>query len=188
MPHTKYGVPVYYIITPSEVSSNLARHDGIRYGYSTYAEEKSLDKVYTHSRGQGFGQEAKRRIMLGTYALSAGYFDAYYLQAQKVRTKIKEEFDAVLAEVDFLLTPTSPHPAFKIGDQAADPLKMYLEDIFVTGASLAGLPALAIPCGLAHGLPVGLQLIGKPFEESVLLSAAHRFQQVTSWHKGKPNL
>jgi aspartyl-tRNA(Asn)/glutamyl-tRNA(Gln) amidotransferase subunit A len=188
LPHTKYGVPVYYIITPSEVSSNLARHDGIRYGYSTYAEEKSLDKVYTNSRGQGFGQEAKRRIMLGTYALSAGYFDAYYLQAQKVRTKIKEEFDKVLAEVDFLLTPTSPHPAFRIGDQAADPLKMYLEDIFVTGASLAGLPALAIPCGTAHGLPVGLQLIGKPFEESVLLAAGHQFQQVTAWHKSKPNL
>ncbi|NTW22360.1 Asp-tRNA(Asn)/Glu-tRNA(Gln) amidotransferase subunit GatA [Candidatus Falkowbacteria bacterium] len=188
LPHTKYGVPVYYIITPSEVSSNLARHDGIRYGYSTHANENSLDKVYTNSRGQGFGQEAKRRIMLGTYALSAGYFDAYYLQAQKVRTKIKEEFDKVLAEVDFLLTPTSPHPAFKIGEQAADPLKMYLEDIFVTGASLAGLPALAIPCGTAHGLPVGLQLIGRAFEESTLLSAAHHYQQATAWHKNKPKL
>ncbi len=188
LPHTKYGVPVYYIITPSEVSSNLARHDGIRYGYSTYADENGLDKVYANSRGQGFGQESKRRIMLGTYALSAGYFDAYYLQAQKVRTKIKEDFDKALAEVDLLLTPTSPHPAFKIGEQAADPLKMYLEDIFVTGASLAGLPALAIPCGTAQGLPVGLQLIGRAFEESTLLSAAHQYQQATAWHKNKPNL
>lgn len=188
LPHTKYGVPVYYIITPSEVSSNLARHDGIRYGYSTYADENGLDKVYANSRGQGFGQESKRRIMLGTYALSAGYFNAYYLQAQKVRTKIKEDFDKALAEVDLLLTPTSPHPAFKIGEQAADPLKMYLEDIFVTGASLAGLPALAIPCGTAHGLPVGLQLIGRAFEESALLSAAHQYQQATAWHKNKPNL
>ncbi|NTU98966.1 Asp-tRNA(Asn)/Glu-tRNA(Gln) amidotransferase subunit GatA, partial [Candidatus Falkowbacteria bacterium] len=143
LPHTKYGVPVYYIITPSEISSNLARHDGIRYGFSTYESAEDLEKVYRQSRGQGFGPEAKRRIMLGTYALSAGYFDAYYLQAQKVRTKIKEDFDKALSEVDLLLTPTAPHTAFKIGDQSSDPLKMYLEDIFVTGASLSGLPAIA---------------------------------------------
>jgi len=188
LPHTKYGVPVYYIITPSEISSNLARHDGIRYGFSTNGENSSLEEVYRKSRGQGFGPEAKRRIMLGTYALSAGYFDAYYLQAQKVRTKIKEEMDKELEQVDCLLTPTSPHPAFKIGEQAEDPLKMYLEDIFVTGASLAGLPALALPCGFSNGLPVGMQLIGKRFDEAILFNIGHQYQQVTDWHKQKPNL
>lgn len=188
LPHTKYGVPVYYIITPSEVSSNLARHDGIRYGYSTYEKADNLEDVYKKSRGEGFGQEAKRRIMLGTYALSAGYFDAYYLQAQKVRTKIKEEMDDALKLVDCLLTPTSPHPAFKIGQQAEDPLKMYLEDIFVTGASLAGLPALALPCGFSNGLPVGMQLIGKRFDEKTLFRVGHQYQNSTDWHKQKPGL
>lgn len=188
LPHTKYGVPVYYIITPSEVSSNLARHDGIRYGFSANSEQGNLDDVYSKSRGQGFGPEAKRRIMLGTYALSAGYFDAYYLQAQKVRTKIKEELDKVLEEVDCLLTPTSPHPAFKIGENAADPLKMYLEDIFVTGASLAGLPALSLPCGLVGGLPVGMQLIGRRFDEATLFRVGHEYQQATTWHNNKPKI
>lgn len=188
LPHTKYGVPVYYIITPSEVSSNLARHDGIRYGYSINNESKDLSEVYFKSRGQGFGSEPKRRIMLGTYALSAGYFDAYYLQAQKVRTKIIEEMDKELENVDCFLTPTVPHPAIKVGEKSADPLQMYLEDIFVTGASLAGLPAISIPCGFTNGLPVGMQLISKRFDEKTLFRIGHQYQQVTDWHKQKPKL
>jgi len=203
LPHTKYGIPVYYIITPSELSSNLARFDGIKYGFSTAnpllisplsgGEKKSaggddLMSIYIQSRGKGFGPEAKRRIMLGTYALSAGYYDAYYLQAQKVRTKIKQEMDEVLKQVDCLLTPTSPHVAFKIGEQSQDPLKMYLEDIFVTGASLAGLPAISIPCGFDKGLPVGLQLIGKRFDEAILFRLGYNYQIATEWHLAKPNI
>ena len=185
LPHTKYAVPVYYIITPSEVSSNLARHDGIRFGHSAYQNEQNLLDVYQKSRGSGFGAEAKRRIMLGTYALSAGYFDAYYLQAQKVRTIIKDEMDKVLEQVDIMLTPVSPHPAFKIGAQADDPLKMYLEDIFVTSPSLAGLPAMSQPAGFVERdgkqLPVGLQLIGKRFGEDVLLQVGAAYEQKTNW-------
>lgn len=196
LPHTKYGVPVYYIITPSEVSSNLARFDGIKYGLSTspqpspYKGEGASDlmEVYTKSRGKGFGPEAKRRIMLGTYALSAGYFDAYYLQAQKVRTKIKQELDEVLETVDCLLTPSAPHVAFKIGAQSGDPLKMYLEDIFMTGASLSGLPAISIPCGFDKGLPVGMQLIGKRFDEAMLFRVGQSYQEETEWHLQKPEI
>ena len=189
LPHTKYGIPVYYIITPAELSSNLARHDGIKYGLSVEDGERGktdLMSIYTKSRGQGFGQEAKRRIMLGTYALSAGYYDAYYLQAQKVRTKIKQEMDQVLETVDCLLTPTSPHAAFKIGQQSNDPLKMYLEDIFVTGVNLTGLPAISIPCGFDHGLPVGMQLIGRRFDEATLFRVGQSYEQATEWHKMKP--
>lgn len=189
--HTKYGVPVYYIITPSEVSSNLARFDGIKYGLSVEGGERAktdLISIYTKSRGQGFGPEAKRRIMLGTYVLSAGYYDAYYLQAQKVRTKIKQEMDKVLETVDCLLTPTSPHAAFKIGEQAQDPLKMYLEDIFASGASLAGLPAISIPCGFDNGLPVGVQLIGKRFDEAKLLRIGCGYEQATEWYLKKAEI
>ncbi|MFA5360272.1 MAG: Asp-tRNA(Asn)/Glu-tRNA(Gln) amidotransferase subunit GatA [Patescibacteria group bacterium] len=191
LPHTKYGVPVYYIITPSEVSSNLARFDGIKYGLSIQDDDRNkadLMSIYTKSRGKGFGQEAKRRIMLGTYALSAGYFDAYYLQAQKVRTKIKQEMDKVLEEVDCLLTPTAPHIAFKIGEQSSDPLKMYLEDIFVTGASLAGLPAISIPCGFDKNMPIGLQLIGKRFDEAMLFRLGRNYQAATEWHLKKAKI
>ncbi|MFH1255175.1 MAG: Asp-tRNA(Asn)/Glu-tRNA(Gln) amidotransferase subunit GatA [bacterium] len=191
LPHTKYGVPAYYIITPSEISSNLARFDGIKYGLSINGEEKikaDLADVYAKSRGKGFGAEAKRRIMLGTYALSAGYFDAYYLQAQKVRVKIKQEFDEVLKQVDCLLTPTAPHVAFKIGEQSGDPLKMYLEDIFVTGASLAGLPAISIPCGFSRGMPVGLQLIGRHFNEDLLFKIGNGYEQATEWHLKKAEI
>lgn len=176
LPHTKYAVPVYYIITPSEVSSNLARFDGIRFGLSDQSG-KDLFDIYAHSRGRGFGPEAKRRIMLGTYALSAGYYDAYYLKAQKVRTLIKDELDEVLKKVDVLLTPTSPHVAFKIGDQSNDPLKMYLEDIYVTSASLSGLPAISIPCGESEGLPIGMQIIGSRFDEKTILRVAHSFEK-----------
>ncbi|MCK5319783.1 Asp-tRNA(Asn)/Glu-tRNA(Gln) amidotransferase subunit GatA [Candidatus Parcubacteria bacterium] len=187
LPHNKYSVGVYYIITPSEISSNLARFDGIRYGFSD-KESKELIDIYKKSRGKGFGPEAKRRIMLGTYALSAGYFDAYYLKAQKVRTIIKEEFDRVLSEVDCVITPTSPHTAFKIGEQSSDPLKMYLEDIYVSGASLAGLPAISIPVGFSKGLPAGMQIIGKRFAESALYNIGSAFQNATDYHRQKPEL
>lgn len=189
LPHTEFAVAVYYIITPSEVSSNLARFDGIRYGYSVSVDEEhqdevqSLEDVYTKSRQYGFGPEAKRRIMLGTYALSSGYYDAYYKQASKVRTLIRQDFEKAFEEVDVLLTPTSPKVAFKIGEQSDDPLQMYLEDIFVAPASLAGLPALSLPCGLAQSddgatisLPVGLQIIGPQFSEAKLLQAGHAYQ------------
>ena len=176
LPHTKYAVPVYYIITPSEISSNLARFDGIRYGLSEQGG-KDLFEIYSKSRGDGFGPEVKRRIMLGTYALSAGYYDAYYLKAQKVRTLIKNEMDEALKKVDIILTPTSPHTAFKIGAQSNDPLKMYLEDIYVTSPSLAGLPAISIPCGTSEGLPIGMQLIGKRFDEKTILKVANNFER-----------
>lgn len=169
--HALYGVSVYYVITPSEVSSNLARYDGIRYGYCDNKVD-NLAEQYLSSRSSGFGNEVKRRIMLGTYALSAGYYDAYYLKAQKVRTLIIEDFKTAFANVDFLLGPTTPSTAFKIGEQINDPLKMYLEDIFLTPASLAGLPAVSVPAGLVDGLPVGLQMISKPFNEGELLAAA----------------
>ncbi|MDD4332954.1 MAG: Asp-tRNA(Asn)/Glu-tRNA(Gln) amidotransferase subunit GatA [Patescibacteria group bacterium] len=187
LPYAKYGIPVYYIITPSEVSSNLARFDGIRYGLSS-DQVKSITEVYTKSRGEGFGSEAKRRIMLGTYVLSAGYYDAYYLKAQKVRTKIKEELDFELEKVDAIITPTQPTVAFKIGEKNSDPLQMYLEDIFVTGPSLAGLPAISVPCGFSEGLPVGFQLIGKRFNEGMLLRIGHNYQEATEWHNQKPSI
>ncbi len=179
LPHTEFGVPVYYIITPSEISSNLARFDGIRYGLA-YWQAKELADIYFKSRGLGFGSEVKRRIMVGTFALSAGYKDAYYLQAQKVRTKIKEELDAELRELDALVTPTSPHIAFKIGEKSQDPLKMYLEDVFATPASLAGLPAISVPCGTSKGMPVGMQLIGKRFDEKTLFRIGDAYQKLES--------
>ncbi len=187
LPHSKYAVPVYYIITPSEISSNLARFDGIKYGFSP-KEAKDLLDVYIKSRGQGFGKEVKRRIMLGTYALSAGYRDAYYLQAQKVRTKIKEEMDAALEDVDVILTPTQPTAAYKIGSYSADPLQMYLEDIFVIPASLAGLPAVSVPCGFDGGMPLGMQFIGPRFGEDKILSIADIYQNNTDWHEKKPQI
>lgn len=176
LPYTKYGIPVYYIITPSEVSSNLARFDGIGWGLSQ-SEANDLKSFYENNRGAGFGPEAKRRIMLGTYALSSGYYDAYYKKAQAVRTLIIQDFDKAFKKVDILLTPTSPHPAFKIGQQVNDPLAMYLEDIFVTGASLAGLAAVSVPVGEVDSgdgkqLPIGAQLIGKRLEESLVLKLA----------------
>ena len=182
LPHTKYGIPVYYIITPSEISSNLGRFDGIRYGFNSQ-EAKNLEEIYKKTRGQGFGEEAKRRIMLGTYALSAGYYDAYYKQAQKVRTKIKDELDAALEEVDAIITPTQPDIAFKIGEKSNDPLRMYLEDIFVAPASLAGLPAISIPAGLSEKMPVGLQIIGKRFDEEMLFRIGDAFEKAIKFEK-----
>jgi aspartyl-tRNA(Asn)/glutamyl-tRNA(Gln) amidotransferase subunit A len=186
LPHSKYAVPVYYIVTPSEISSNLARFDGIKYGLSV--EGKDLLEVYTKSRGQGFGREVKRRVMLGTYALSAGYRDAYYLQAQKVRTKIKEELDAALKEVDVILTPTQPTAAYKAGSYSADPLQMYLEDIFVIPASLAGLPAMSIPCGFDNGMPLGMQIIGPRFGEGKIFRFASAFENMTDWQEKKAQI
>ncbi len=199
LPHTAYAVPVYYIITPSEISANLARFDGIKYGYSIETDKnfkddiKNLWEVYIKSRGAGFGAEAKRRIMLGTYALSSGYYDAYYLKAQKVRALIRQDFDEAFKKVDCLVTPTEPHPAFKIGANST-PLEMYLEDIFVCAVSLAGLPAISVPCGMVKpkdgsiALPVGMQIIGKAFREADMLAIANSYEKATGWHKMKPSL
>jgi len=187
LPHTQYAVPVYYIIATAEASSNLARFDGVQYGYR--AKSGSLIDMYKKTRAQGFGEEAKRRIILGTFALSHGYYDAYYLRALKVRTLIKNDFDAVFNDFDCIVAPTSPTPAFKIGERAADPLKMYLSDIYTISVNLAGIPAISIPCGFTReGLPVGLQIMAKPFNEEMLFRLAHAFEQNTEWHKLKPRL
>ncbi|MBI2625093.1 MAG: Asp-tRNA(Asn)/Glu-tRNA(Gln) amidotransferase subunit GatA [Candidatus Nealsonbacteria bacterium] len=176
LPHTEYSVAAYYIITPSEISANLARYDGIKYGYSDNAVN-DLMKVYLNSRGRGFGDEVRRRIMLGTYALSAGYYDAYYLRAQKVRTLIREDFTNVFKKVDVLMTPVAPTPAFLLGEKIKDPLSMYLCDVFTAPVNLAGLPALSLPAGKAGNLPVGLQIIGKPFEEDIILKAGELLEK-----------
>jgi len=171
LPHTEYALPCYCIIAPSEASANLARYDGIKYGMSNVKSKTSnLLDVYLDTRGEGFGAEVRRRIMLGTYALSAGYYEAYYLRAQKVRTLIKDDFGRAFKEVDAIFTPVSPTPAFKLGEKIEDPLKMYLSDIFTVSVNLAGLPAVSIPCGKVNNLPVGLQIIGKPFEEEKILA------------------
>ncbi len=188
LPFSKYGIAVYYVVTPSEVSSNLARFDGIRYGLSKEGVAENLMEVYTSSRGFGFGKEAKRRIMIGTYALSSGYYDAYYKKAQKVRTLIIEDFKKAFNKVDVLITPTAPGTAFKIGAKASDPLSMYLEDIFSVPASLAGIPALSIPCGFSsEGLPIGMQIIGPQFGEGAILQAGAFYESITDWHTRKPD-
>jgi aspartyl-tRNA(Asn)/glutamyl-tRNA(Gln) amidotransferase subunit A len=171
LPHTQYSLAAYYIINPSEASANLARYDGIKYGFSKTKEAKTLLDVYLESRGEGFGAEVRRRIMVGTYALSSGYYDAYYKKAQKVRTKVIDDFNKVFQKVDVLMTPTSPILPFKIGEKVEDPLAMYLVDVYTVSVNLAGLPALSLPCGKADGLPVGLQIIGRPFAEDVILQA-----------------
>ena len=187
LPHTEYALPVYYIIAPAEASANLARYDGVRYG--PRAEAGSMSEVFFRTRGQRFGPEVTRRIMIGTYALSAGYYDAYYGQAQKVRTLIRRDFEQAFRQVDVIAAPTSPNTAFKIGAHADDPLAMYLEDVFTLPANLAGAPGISFNVGFDRdGLPVGMQLIGPPFREDVLLSAAHAYQQVTDWHKRSPEL
>ncbi|MFA5157042.1 MAG: Asp-tRNA(Asn)/Glu-tRNA(Gln) amidotransferase subunit GatA [Candidatus Omnitrophota bacterium] len=192
LPHTEYAVPVYYIIATAEASSNLARFDGVQYGYrakNTAAHGQSMIEMYKRTRGQGFGEEAKRRILLGTFALSHGYYDAYYLRALKVRTLIKQDFDAVFADFDCIITPTSPTPAFKIGEKAQDPLSMYLSDIYTISVNLAGIPAISLPCGFTKaGLPVGLQILARPFNEEAILRAAHAYEQGTAWHLQKPKL
>lgn len=187
LPHTEYAVAAYYLLASSEASSNLARFDGVRYGVRAAAPDNLLD-LYVRSRSEGFGQEVKRRIMLGTYALSSGYYDAFYLKAQKVRTLIKRDFDDAFAKYDLLIAPTAPTTAFKIGEQVDNPLQMYMNDILTIPVSLAGVPAISIPCGLAEGMPVGLQIIGKPFDESTVLRAAHVYEQHTEFHKLRPQL
>jgi aspartyl-tRNA(Asn)/glutamyl-tRNA(Gln) amidotransferase subunit A len=217
LPHSKYAVATYYVITSSEASGNLARYDGIHYGHRTdekavraeleqeaaaikgsslsaAAQESAiaqldspLVRMYRKSRSEGFGPEVQRRIMLGTYALSAGYYDAYYRKAQQVRRLIQQDYDAAFQQVDLIAGPVTTSTAFKLGEKAADPLAMYLVDLFTVGANLAGIPAMSIPCGIsAAGLPIGLHLQGKPFAEAGLLQAGHQFQQATDWHQRRP--
>ncbi|MCM2265080.1 MAG: Asp-tRNA(Asn)/Glu-tRNA(Gln) amidotransferase subunit GatA [Desulfuromonadales bacterium] len=188
LPHTEYAVACYYLIATAEASSNLARYDGVRFGHRT-ATQGNLIETYSCSRDEGFGSEVKRRIMLGTYALSSGYYDAYYLKAQKVRTLIRQDFLDAFEKVDVLLGPVAPTPAFRIGEKAADPLQMYLSDIFTIPVNLAGTCAMSLPCGFsATDLPIGLQLIGKPFAEAEILRAAYAFEQATEWHKRKADI
>lgn len=185
LPHTRYAVPVYYLIAPAEASANLARYDGIRYGPRIPADE--MWEIFRQTRGGKFGPEVKRRIMLGTYALSAGYYDAYYGQAQKVRTLIKNDFDRAFASVDVIAAPVAPTTAFRIGEHSEDPLAMYLEDVFTLPANLAGVPGMSFPVGFdSQGLPVGMQLMGPHFREEILFEVTHAFQQATDWHTSKP--
>jgi aspartyl-tRNA(Asn)/glutamyl-tRNA(Gln) amidotransferase subunit A len=187
LPHSEFAVAVYYIVATAEASSNLARYDGMRYGYR--ADAGDLIETYRVTRDEGFGAEVKRRIMLGTYALSAGYYDAYYLKAQRARTLIKRDFDKALQRCDIIVTPTAPTTAFKLGEKTADPLQMYLSDICTISANLAGLPALSLPCGFDdHGLPIGMQIIGKPFDEATILRAAYLYEQSTQWHRRNPEM
>jgi len=185
LPNTALSVPAYYIIAPSEASSNLSRFDGVRYGYRC-EDPKDLEDMYKRTRGEGFGTEVKRRIMVGTYALSEGFYDAYYKKAQQIRRLIQQDFVRVLSEVDVIMGPTTPTTAFKLGEKTSDPVEMYMEDIFTLSLNLAGLPGMSIPCGFSNGLPVGLQIIGNYFAEEKLLNVAHKFQQATDWHTRKP--
>ena len=192
LPHTRYAIAAYYIIASSEASSNLARFDGAHYGFrankSLEVDRQSLESMYLDTRQQGFGPEVKRRIMLGTYALSAGYYDAYYLKALRTRRLIAEDFAQAFENVDLLIGPVSPTPAFAIGDKVDDPLSMYLSDSYTVGANLAGIPAISLPCGFSSdGLPIGVQLQGPALSESLLLNAGRAFQSATNWHTAKPS-
>jgi aspartyl-tRNA(Asn)/glutamyl-tRNA(Gln) amidotransferase subunit A len=188
LPHTPYAVATYYILATSEASSNLARYDGVKYGFRAEGYDDLLD-MYKKTRSQGFGAEVRRRIMLGTYALSAGYYDAYYKKGQQVRTLIKRDFDLAFKDVDVILTPTAPTPAFKLGEKTADPLQMYLSDIFTISVNLAGIPGISIPCGFTGaGLPVGLQILGRHFDEETVLRAAYAYEQATDWHLRRAGL
>ncbi len=187
LPHTEYAIATYYILATSEASSNLARYDGVKYGLRV--EGKDLLEMYMTTRSQGFGAEVKRRIMLGTYALSSGYYEAYYRKAQQVRTLIKRDFEDAFKKVDIIATPTSPTAAFKIGEKTSDPLQMYLSDIFTISVNLAGVPAISVPCGFtSNNLPIGLQLIGKHFDEETIFKVAYAYEQATDWHRRKPGL
>jgi len=187
LPHTRHALAVYYIIAPSEASANLARYDGVKYGFAYRKGEDMWDDM-EKTRQYGFGPEVKRRIMLGTYALSAGYYDAYYLKAQKVRTIIRREFDRAFEKFDALITPTSPTVPFKIGEKVDNPVQMYLSDVCTLPINIAGLPAISIPAGFADGLPIGMQIIGPPFSEETLLKIAYAYEQATEWHKRKPSI
>jgi aspartyl-tRNA(Asn)/glutamyl-tRNA(Gln) amidotransferase subunit A len=194
LPHTEYAIATYYIIAPAEASANLARFDGIRYGLRV--EGADPIELYSKTRGAGFGAEVKRRIILGTYVLSSGYYDAYYLRAQKVRTLIRQDFLKAFEQVDAIVTPTTPTPAFKIGEKSDNPLQMYLSDIFTVAANVAGICGISVPCGFTGSrpatpnpqpkLPIGMQLLGKPFGEETILKIAHAYEQSTGWHREKP--
>ncbi len=188
LPHTKYALPVYYLLLFAEASANLARFDGTRFGLSKSENAQNVIDIYLRTRREGFGDEVKRRIMLGAYALSAGYYDAYYLKAQKVRTLLRADFETALASVDLLLAPTCPTTAFKLGEKTSDPLEMYLSDIYVVATNPAGVPALALPCGFSKDMPVGMQLIGKHLDEQTLFQVGHAYQKETDWHKQLPTL
>ena len=185
LPNSALAIPAYYVIAPAEASANLSRFDGVRYGYRC-ADPKDLEDLYRRSRSEGFGDEVKRRIMIGSYALSAGYYDAYYRKAQQVRQLIKQDYDAAFGQCDVIAGPTTPNTAWAIGEKSSDPVSMYLEDIYTIATNLAGLPGLSIPCGFAQGKPVGLQLTGRHFDESTLLQAAHHYQLNSDWHQRGP--
>ena len=188
LPTTDAAIATYYVVATAEASSNLARYDGVKYGLRS-KQTKDLLEMYMTTRQEGFGPEVKRRIMLGTYALSAGYYDAYYGKAQAVRTLIRRDFEAAFQEVDLIVTPVMPTPAFKLGEKVADPLQMYLSDIYTISVNLAGIPAISLPCGFSKaGLPIGLQIIGRAFEEETVLRAAHAYEQATMWHTKKPHM
>jgi aspartyl-tRNA(Asn)/glutamyl-tRNA(Gln) amidotransferase subunit A len=186
LPHTEYAVAIYYIIATAEASSNLARYDGVKYGLRS-KEYRDLMEMYTQTRAKGFGQEVKRRIILGTYVLSAGYYDAYYRKASQVRTLMRKDFEDAFRQVDVILAPTAPTPAFRIGEKTEDPLQMYLSDIFTIPVNIAGIPGISIPCGFSReNLPIGLQIMGKHFDEGMLLRVAYAFEQNTDFHLKKP--
>jgi aspartyl-tRNA(Asn)/glutamyl-tRNA(Gln) amidotransferase subunit A len=186
LPHTRYALATYYITAPAEASANLARFDGVRYGLRI--DEPTIREMYERTRGEGFGSEAKRRIMLGTYALSSGYYDAFYVKAQKVRTLIKQDFETAFDAVDVIVAPTSPTTAFRIGDRMDDPYQMYLADVFTIPANMAGIPGISIPCGFSNDLPVGLQFLGKSFDEASVLGVAHAYEQSQPWSQMHPSL
>jgi aspartyl-tRNA(Asn)/glutamyl-tRNA(Gln) amidotransferase subunit A len=189
LPHARYAIPVYYLVATAEASSNLARYDGVRYGHRAKGNEQlSLKEMYSRTRDEGFGPEVKRRIMLGTYVLSAGYYDAFYLKAQQVRTLLRHDYDSAFERVEVVAMPTSPTPPFRLGEKTDDPLQMYLADVFTVSANLAGLPAISVPCGFSDQLPIGLQLTGRLFDESTLLRVADAYQRVTDWHTQAPQL
>jgi aspartyl-tRNA(Asn)/glutamyl-tRNA(Gln) amidotransferase subunit A len=191
LPHTDYGIAAYYVIAPCEASSNLARYDGVHYGHRTKQPVKDIVELFSRSRAEGFGDEVKRRIMIGTYALSSGYYDAYYVRALQVKTLIKQDFDRAFEQCDVIACPTSPTPAFKVGEKSGDPLSMYLCDVFTVTCNIAGIAGLSIPCGFTNGakpLPIGLQLLGPAFSESKVLQIAGMYQKATDWHKRRPTL
>jgi aspartyl-tRNA(Asn)/glutamyl-tRNA(Gln) amidotransferase subunit A len=188
LPHAKYAVPVYYLVCTAEASSNLARYDGVKYGYRAPAAKDNLKEMYSRTRDQGFGPEVKRRIMLGTYVLSAGYYDAFYLKALQVRTLLKRDYDEAFKRVDVVAMPTSPTPPFRLGEKTDDPLQMYLADVFTVSANLAGLPGISVPCGFStDGLPIGFQLMGRMFDEGTLLRVADSYERATDWHQRVPS-
>jgi len=189
LPHAKYAVPVYYLVCTAEASSNLARYDGVKYGYRSPAAKDSLKEMYSRTRDEGFGPEVKRRIMLGTYVLSAGYYDAFYLKALQVRTLLRRDYDNAFERVDVVAMPTSPTPPFRLGEKTDDPLQMYLADVFTVSANLAGLPGISVPCGFStDGLPIGFQLMGRMFDEATLLRVADAYEGVTDWHRKVPSV